>query len=74
MPIIRYFFFVGGLLLALLFAAERYLPAPLGRALVADPDRNHHPDQLGAKSSGEDRIRHASASRRAEDHAGRSDP
>ena len=28
MPIIRYFVFVGGLLLALLFAADRYLPVP----------------------------------------------
>ncbi|WFU75023.1 MULTISPECIES: hypothetical protein [unclassified Bradyrhizobium] len=28
MPIIRYFVFVGGLLLALLFAADRHLPAP----------------------------------------------
>ncbi|MCP3477745.1 hypothetical protein NLM33_47365 (plasmid) [Bradyrhizobium sp. CCGUVB1N3] len=39
MPIIRYFVFVGGLLLALLFAADRYLPAPVGAAAVADPDR-----------------------------------
>lgn len=39
MPIIRYFVFVGGLLLALLFAADRYLPAPVGRAGAADPDR-----------------------------------
>ena len=39
MPIIRYFVFVGGLLLALLFAADRYLPAPVEAAAVADPDR-----------------------------------
>ena len=39
MPIIRYFVFVGGLLLALLFAADRYLPAPVGRTDPADPDR-----------------------------------
>ncbi|RQH09499.1 hypothetical protein [Bradyrhizobium sp. RP6] len=39
MPIIRYFVFVGALLLALLFAADRYLPAPLERAGPSDPDR-----------------------------------
>lgn len=39
MPIMRYFVFVGGLLLALLFAADRYLPAPGAAATVADPDR-----------------------------------
>ncbi|KQT13729.1 MAG: hypothetical protein ACOY3N_11525 [Bradyrhizobium sp.] len=39
MPIIRYFVFVGGFLLALLFAADRYLPAPVEAAAVADPDR-----------------------------------
>ncbi len=39
MPIIRYFVFVGGLLLAQLFAAERYLPTPVDRAVAADPDR-----------------------------------
>ncbi|WP_338830621.1 hypothetical protein [Bradyrhizobium sp. 27S5] len=39
MPIIRYFVFVGGLLLALLFAADRYLPAPVEHAGAADPDR-----------------------------------
>ncbi|MBR0758280.1 hypothetical protein JQ604_39385 [Bradyrhizobium jicamae] len=39
MPIIRYFAFVGGFLLALLFAADRYLPAPVEAAAVADPDR-----------------------------------
>ncbi|MBW7962729.1 hypothetical protein [Bradyrhizobium sp. BR 10261] len=40
MPIIRYFVFVGGLLLALLFAVERYLPAPAERAGPSDPDRS----------------------------------
>ncbi|MDA9463176.1 hypothetical protein [Bradyrhizobium sp. CCBAU 53415] len=39
MPIIRYFVFVGGLLLALLFAADRYLPAPVEKAGPSDPDR-----------------------------------
>ncbi|MHC4041586.1 hypothetical protein [Bradyrhizobium sp. 23AC] len=39
MPIIRYFIFVGALLLALLFAADRYLPAPVERAGPSDPDR-----------------------------------
>ncbi|MCK1423573.1 hypothetical protein IVB14_29080 [Bradyrhizobium sp. 180] len=39
MPIIRYFAFLSGLLLALLFAADRYLPAPVERAGAADPDR-----------------------------------
>ncbi|MEY9748637.1 hypothetical protein ABIF65_008011 [Bradyrhizobium japonicum] len=39
MPIIRYFIFVGGLLLAMLFAADRYLPAPVERAAATDPDR-----------------------------------
>ncbi|WP_035701122.1 hypothetical protein [Bradyrhizobium genomosp. I (2014)] len=39
MPIIRYFVFVGALLLALLFAADRYLPAPVERAAANDPDR-----------------------------------
>ncbi|KYG98506.1 hypothetical protein [Bradyrhizobium sp. DOA1] len=39
MPIIRYFVFVGGLLLALLFAADRYMPAPVEAVAVADPDR-----------------------------------
>ncbi|TWA92586.1 hypothetical protein [Bradyrhizobium stylosanthis] len=39
MPIIRYFVFVGGLLLALLFVADRYLPVPVEAAAVADPDR-----------------------------------
>ncbi|WP_092257156.1 hypothetical protein [Bradyrhizobium sp. Rc3b] len=39
MPIIRYFVAVGGALLALLFAADRYLPAPIERAGEADLDR-----------------------------------
>lgn len=39
MPIIRYFLLVGGLLLALLFAADQYLPAPVERAGPSDPDR-----------------------------------
>jgi hypothetical protein len=39
MPIIRYLVCVGGLLLALLFAADRYLPAPVDRAAPSDPDR-----------------------------------
>ncbi|MET3997039.1 hypothetical protein ABID65_008719 [Bradyrhizobium sp. S3.9.2] len=39
MPIIRYFVFVGGLLLTLLFAADRYLPAPTEREGATDPDR-----------------------------------
>ncbi|MCK1625911.1 hypothetical protein IVA98_22630 [Bradyrhizobium sp. 160] len=39
MPIIRYFVFVGGLLLALLFAADRYLPAPIEHEDATDPDR-----------------------------------
>lgn len=39
MPIVRYIVFVGGLLLALLFAADRYLPAPVERTDTTDPDR-----------------------------------
>ncbi|WP_256805769.1 hypothetical protein [Bradyrhizobium sp. Bra64] len=39
MPILRYFVFVGGFLLALLFAADRYLPTPVEAAALADPDR-----------------------------------
>ena len=39
MPIIRYFIFVGGLLLALLYAADRYLPAPVEQAGQSEPDR-----------------------------------
>ncbi len=39
MPIIRYFVFVGGLLLALLIVADRYLPAPVEQAGPSEPDR-----------------------------------
>lgn len=39
MPIVRYIVFVGGLLLALLFATDRYLPAPVERTDTTDPDR-----------------------------------
>ncbi|MFK4507025.1 hypothetical protein LPJ38_27070 [Bradyrhizobium daqingense] len=39
MPIIRYFVFVGGFLLALLFVADRYMPAPVEAVAVAGPDR-----------------------------------
>src|SRR5689334_13288599 len=39
MPIIRYFVFVDGLLLALLFTADRYLPAPVEQARPSEPDR-----------------------------------
>ncbi|GKQ53521.1 hypothetical protein [Bradyrhizobium sp. Ce-3] len=39
MTIIQYFVFVGGLLLTLLFAADRYLPAPTEREGVTDPDK-----------------------------------
>lgn len=39
MPIIRYFVFVGALLLVLLFAADRYLPAPVEQAGPSEPDR-----------------------------------
>ncbi|WFU76395.1 MULTISPECIES: hypothetical protein [unclassified Bradyrhizobium] len=39
MPIVRYFVFIGALLLALLFAADRYLPAPVAQASPTDPDR-----------------------------------
>lgn len=39
MPIFRYFVFVGGLLLALLFATDRYLPAPVEQSGPSDPDR-----------------------------------
>ncbi|SFJ72865.1 hypothetical protein [Bradyrhizobium sp. Gha] len=39
MPIVRYFVFVGGILLALLFAADRYLPSPVVRTDKADLDR-----------------------------------
>jgi hypothetical protein len=39
MPIIRYFVFVGLLLTALLFAADRYLPASVDHAQSADLDK-----------------------------------
>ncbi len=39
MPIIRYFVFVGALLLGLLFAANRYLPDPVDPSAAVDPDR-----------------------------------
>ena len=39
MPIIRYFVFVGGLLLALLFAADQYLPAPAEHGGGGEPDK-----------------------------------
>ena len=39
MPIVRYFVFVGGILLTLILAAERYLPEPELRATTADPDK-----------------------------------
>jgi hypothetical protein len=39
MPIIRYFVFVGGLLVALLFAIDRYLPTPPENGHASDPDR-----------------------------------
>lgn len=40
MPIFRYFLFTGGLLLALLFAADRYLPPPVNRVAAVDVDKN----------------------------------
>jgi len=39
MPIIRYFVFVGGVLLALLFATDRYLPAPVDRPDASGLDK-----------------------------------
>jgi len=39
MPIFRYFVFVGGILLALLSAADRYLPAAVVRTDETDLDR-----------------------------------
>ncbi|MGY8684449.1 hypothetical protein Q2941_42875 [Bradyrhizobium sp. UFLA05-153] len=39
MLIIRYFVFVGLFLTALLFAADRYLPASVDHAHSADPDK-----------------------------------
>jgi hypothetical protein len=40
MPIFRYFFLVGGSLLALLFAADRYLPQPFEGGSAVDVDRS----------------------------------
>ena len=40
MPIFKYFLLVGGCLLALLSAANRYLPRPVERASAADVDRS----------------------------------
>ena len=39
MPIIRYFVFVGGLLVALLFAIDRYLPTLPENGHASDPDK-----------------------------------
>jgi hypothetical protein len=39
MPIIRYFVFVGGVLVALLFAADRNMPAPVDRTDNAGIDK-----------------------------------
>jgi hypothetical protein len=39
MPILRYFLFTGSVLLALLFAADRYLPPPVDRAEASDLDK-----------------------------------
>jgi hypothetical protein len=40
MPIFKYFLLVGGCLLALLLATDRYLPRPVERAATADVDRS----------------------------------
>jgi hypothetical protein len=40
MPIFRYFVLVGGCLLVLLLATDRYLPRPVERAAAADVDRS----------------------------------
>ena len=40
MPIFRYFLLVGGCLVVLLLAADRYLPRPLARASAVDVDRS----------------------------------
>jgi hypothetical protein len=40
MPIFRYFVLVGGCLLALLLATDRYLPRPVEHAAAADVDRS----------------------------------
>jgi hypothetical protein len=39
MPIIKYFVFIGGLLVALLFAIDRYLPTPPESGHASDPDK-----------------------------------
>jgi hypothetical protein len=39
MPVIRYFVFVGGVLVALLFAIDRYLPMPPETGHASDPDK-----------------------------------
>jgi hypothetical protein len=39
MPIIGYFVFIASLLITLLFAADRYLPAPADRTSSADIDK-----------------------------------
>jgi hypothetical protein len=39
MPIIGYFVFIGSLLITLLFAADRYLPAPADHTSSADIDK-----------------------------------
>ncbi|WP_035978339.1 hypothetical protein [Bradyrhizobium sp. th.b2] len=39
MPIIRYFVFVGSVLVALLFAIDRYLPMPPETGHASDPDK-----------------------------------
>ena len=39
MPIIRYFVFVGSVLVALLFAIDRYLPMPPETRHASDPDK-----------------------------------
>jgi hypothetical protein len=40
MPLIRYFVFTGGALLALLFLADRYMAPPVSAASPAEPDRS----------------------------------
>ncbi|MCC8954163.1 hypothetical protein H8B02_12075 [Bradyrhizobium sp. Pear77] len=72
MPIFRYFAFVGGLLLALLFAADRYLPTPVERTNATDRQDDHQ-DPVGEEPPGEDRRRHAAARRCSEDGAGSPD-
>jgi hypothetical protein len=38
MPLVRYFVFVGGMLLGLLFLADWYFPTPIAATAVADND------------------------------------